>query len=177
MVSTSVEATQKVDVAIAGFHLIGLCGTIRLRTSQAPDIIDITEEIEHMVQDARIAMGLVLVFTKHTTTAVVINEKESGLDKDIAAFFERLAPKDDYYYHNDFSIRTENLVADESPNGHSHALNYVLGSSQWIPVTGGLMTLGTWQRIFLVELDHPRDREVMVQVWGVGGGNGHQRGG
>ncbi len=169
------EATQKIDVGIAGFHLIGMVGTIKLTTGEAPDIVDITDRVKRLVAEAQVAMGMVVVFGKHTTTAVVLNENESGLRHDIAVLLERLAPRDQYYQHNDFDIRTENMNPDETPNGHSHMQAWLLGSNQVIPVMGGQMCLGTWQRIFLVELDSPRAREVVVQIWGVSGGNGHQK--
>lgn len=172
MVLERVIATQNVRAKIGDFYLIGVAGSIRLTTGEAPDFIDITDHVAQIVADAHVAMGMVIVFTKHTTTAIVLNENESGLRKDVAAFLERMAPKAMYYAHNDMDIRTENIVPDESPNGHSHAQSMVLGSTQLVPVIMGTMALGTWQRIFLIELDHPRDREVVVQVWGVGGGNG-----
>jgi thiamine phosphate synthase YjbQ (UPF0047 family) len=57
---------------------------------------------------------------------------------------------------------------DESPNGHSHCLQFLLGSSETVPVMGGQLLLGQWQRIFLVELDGPRpEREVLIQAVGV----------
>jgi secondary thiamine-phosphate synthase enzyme len=56
---------------------------------------------------------------------------------------------------------------DESPNGHSHCMQLLLGSSEAIPVRDGQLQLGTWQRIFLVELDGPRPaREVLIQAVG-----------
>lgn len=176
MMHDTMEAIQKVDVGIAGFHLIGMAGTIKTRTQEAPDFVDITDQVARMVQDAHVTLGFVVVFSKHTTTAVVINEKETGLMKDVTAFLERLAPRHAYYTHNDFDVRTENMTPDEIPNGHAHLQNWILCSSQTIPVLGGKMGLGTWQRIFFVELDSPRDREVIVQIFGVSGGNGHHGG-
>lgn len=174
MATTTLEATQRIDVAVASFHLVAVASKICLRTEEAPDFVDITDHVARIVQEARVSIGMTIVFTRHTTTAVKINEKEAGLMKDVAAFMERLAPRDIYYEHNDFDVRTENMQPDESPNGHAHALNWVLGSSEFVPVVSGAMALGTWQRIFFVELDHPRDREVLVQVFGVGGGNGKE---
>ena len=172
MATTTLEATQRIDVAVSSFHLVAVASKICLRTGEAPDFIDITEHVARIVQEARVSLGMAIVFTTHTTTAVKINEKESGLMKDVAAFLDRLAPRDMYYAHNDFEIRTENMQPDESPNGHAHAQNWILPTSEFVPVVSGALALGTWQRLFFVELDHPRDREVLVQVFGVGGGNG-----
>ena len=73
---------------------------------------------------------------------------------------------DDYYAHNDFSIRTVNMMVDESENGHAHCQHLFLGTSVTIPVHEGVPRLGRWQSCFLVELDHARRREVTVQVLG-----------
>ena len=173
--TTTETPTQKMDVGIAGFHLIAMAGTIKTTTGEAPDLVDITDKVAGLVAEAHVTMGMVVVFSKHTTTAVVINEQESGLKHDIAVMLERLAPRDQYYQHNDFEIRTENMNPGETPNGHSHMQAWLLGSNQIIPILAGKMALGTWQRIFLVELDSPRGREVVVQIWGISGGNGHQK--
>ena len=137
-----------------------------------PGFIDITDQVVKMVQETRVDLGWVMLYSKHTTAAIVINERESMLMKDIDAFLDRLAPRDSYYFHNDFSVRTENMNPDEKENGHSHCQHLVLGGSETIPVAEGKMCLGTWQRIFLVELDSPRPREVIVQVYGLGGVKG-----
>src|SRR6266849_3510 len=78
------------------------------------------------------------------------------------------APANVHYQHNDFRIRTHHMHDDESPNGHSHCLQFLLGTSETVPIMDGDLQLGEWQRIFLVELDGPRPkREVLVQVVGV----------
>jgi secondary thiamine-phosphate synthase enzyme len=110
--------------------------------------------------------GMVLVFSRHTTAAIKINENESLLLSDLAHFVQRLAPKEVAYRHNDFDIRTENMTEDECPNGHAHCQHLMLGTSETVPFAKGQLLLGRWQRIFLVELDRPREREVLVQVQG-----------
>ncbi|HEX8966639.1 MAG TPA: YjbQ family protein, partial [Chloroflexota bacterium] len=71
-------------------------------------------------------------------------------------------------HHNDFRTRTHHMHDDESPNGHSHCLQFLLGTSETVPVMHGQLLLGQWQRLFLVELDGPRlKREVLVQTVGV----------
>jgi secondary thiamine-phosphate synthase enzyme len=77
-----------------------------------------------------------------------------------------MAPAGDEYAHNDFSVRTVNMTPDESPNGHSHCQQLLLNTSESIPVRNGAMLLGTWQRLFLVELDRARTRTLVVQVFG-----------
>jgi secondary thiamine-phosphate synthase enzyme len=55
---------------------------------------------------------------------------------------------------------------DECPNGHAHCQHLTLGSSEMIPIIKGELAFGKWQRVFLVELDLPKSREVVVQIMG-----------
>ena len=144
-------------------HTFKLC----VETSQAPEFIDITGSVNQYVKESRVENGFVVIFSRHTTAAIKINENEPLLLKDMARFLERIASRNGYYQHNDFSIRTVNMTEGECPNGHAHCQHLVLGTSETIPVVGGQLQLGQWQRIFFVELDRPRPREVLVQLLGV----------
>ncbi len=140
--------------------------SLKVDTKDAPQLIDITDWVKGCVADSHITNGMVLVYSKHTTAAVKINENEPLLIEDMAEFLERIAPRDAYYRHNDFSIRTVNMTEDESPNGHAHLQHLMLGCSETIPLVDGKIPFGQWQSIFFIELDHPRPREVMVQILG-----------
>jgi secondary thiamine-phosphate synthase enzyme len=133
------------------------------KTEYAPQFIDITDQVRSAVREAEVEDGIACVFSRHTTAAICINENEPCLIQDMEDFLRSIAPQGVYYRHNDFSIRTPILV-DESPNGHSHCCNLLLSASAILPVEDGELSLGTWQRIFLVELDCPRNREVSVKV-------------
>ncbi len=139
---------------------------VRITTARAPQFLDITEEVEKFVAESGVQEGIVFVFSCHTTAAVRINENEPLLLRDLEEFLKRLAPRDLYYCHNDFSIRTHNMTPDECPNAHAHCQHLLLGASEAVPIVGGKLFLGKWQRIFLVELDRPREREVLLQVVG-----------
>ncbi|MCC7369808.1 MAG: YjbQ family protein [Chloroflexi bacterium] len=141
--------------------------SIELVTTTAPEFIDLTERVEDIVARSPVTEGLAVVFSRHTTAAITLNELEPLLLEDMAEFLDRLAPKSHPYRHNDFDIRTVNMTPDESPNGHSHCLQLALGSSQTIPIRDGRMVLGQWQRIFMVELDRSRPREAVVQTFGL----------
>ena len=148
----------------------GFCSrseAIDLQTTGAPQFVDITERVERALARSGLGDGLVVVFSRHTTAAITINENEPLLMDDMARFLERLAPHAAAYRHNDFTVRTVNMTADESPNGHAHCLQLVLGASQTIPVQDGRLGLGRWQRVFLVELDRARSRQVVVQAFGL----------
>ncbi|HDC92252.1 MAG TPA: YjbQ family protein, partial [Candidatus Acetothermia bacterium] len=132
---------------ITGLH------TFSVRTERAPQFVDITERVQELVEEMGVKQGIVTVFTRHTTAAIRINENEPLLLSDMEEFLKRLAPKDLYYRHNDFGIRTHNMTEDECPNAHAHCQHLILGASETIPVMEGKLALGRWQRIFLVELD------------------------
>ena len=146
--------------------------TLRVRSTAAPEFIDITEQIEELVSDSEVRNGYVLVFSRHTTAAITIQENEPLLLVDMASFLERMSPRTAHYRHNDFTVRTVHMHEDECPNGHSHCQHLTLGSSEYIPVIDGALPLGEFQRIFMVELDDEKaargvQRELLVQVMGV----------
>lgn len=139
---------------------------IRRVAREAPEFIDITADVVRAVEESGIREGMVLVFSRHTTAAVKINENEPLLLRDMARFLEEAAPREGDYRHNDFVIRTANMTEDECPNGHAHCQHLLLSASETIPVSAGKPLLGQWQSIFLIELDRPRTREVVVQIQG-----------
>ena len=139
---------------------------LRLDTKKAPEFIDITDWVCQCVAQSRVSNGFAIVYSKHTTAAVKINENEPLLLQDMASFLEKFSPRNGGYYHNDFSIRTVNMTPDEVPNGHAHLQHLLLGSSETVPVVDGNLPFGRYQSIFFIELDHPRSREVMVQIVG-----------
>ena len=139
---------------------------ILLETTRAPEFIDITADVVGLARESGARDGLVSVYTKHTTAAIKINENEPLLLTDMEAFLARAAPRDAYYGHNDFSLRTVNMNEDECPNGHAHCCHLLLGTSETIPLIDGELQLGLYQRVFLVELDRPRQREVLITIAG-----------
>ncbi|MCC6179903.1 MAG: YjbQ family protein [Chloroflexi bacterium] len=141
--------------------------SIALVTSTAPEFIDLTERVEDIVARSSVTDGLAVVFSRHTTAAITLNELEPLLLDDMTDFLERMAPRGHQYRHNDFTVRTVNMTPDESPNGHAHCLQLMLGASQTIPIRDGRLVLGQWQRIFMVELDRGRPREAIVQTFGL----------
>jgi secondary thiamine-phosphate synthase enzyme len=140
--------------------------TLRFRTSAAREFIDVTDQVAAVVRHSEVSQGWVSVFSKHTTAAVVVNENEPLLLQDMGAMLERLSATAATYEHNDLSRRKGEMDADECANGHSHCQHLLIGGSENIPVAEGRLDLGRWQRIFLLELDRPRDRQLVVQVFG-----------
>ena len=143
-----------------------VCEALEIETTGAPGFHDITDEVKDIVRESGISFGQVTVFSNHTTAAIRINENEPLLLRDMARTLRSLAPSNAYYEHNDFGRRTVNMNDDECANGHSHCQHLFLSTSETIPVMDGEATLGQYQRVFLIELDHPRMRRVLVNVVG-----------
>lgn len=140
-----------------------------LVTERASQLIDLTDDVLDVVERSAVTNGTALVYSPHTTCAVVINERESGFLDDFADFLDELAPAEGRYYrHDDLAIRREGLDDDDlHPNGWSHLRSGMLASaSQSIPIVDGQLMLGRWQRIFFCELDRSRPRKVFIQVVG-----------
>jgi secondary thiamine-phosphate synthase enzyme len=150
--------------------LIHLFENHDLVTEHAMQFVDVTDDVRSAVERARVSNGMALVYSPHTTCAVVINESESGFVEDFADLLDALAPSEGRYYrHDDLEIRTEGIEDDtaEFPNGHSHLRAGLLASSsQTIPIVDGSLMLGVWQRVFFCELDRSRPRKVFIQVVG-----------
>lgn len=141
-----------------------LSQTFMIRTERGPQFIDITERIEEVAHQSGVSNGFAVVFSKHTTAAIRINENEPALLSDMERMLEGIAPCRGQYQHNEFA----HAFSDngERPNGHSHCQHLLLGASEAVPIVDGRLLVGQWQRIFLIELDRARDREVVVQFVG-----------
>lgn len=146
--------------------MLALTNRLVFETTRAPEFIDLTDDVVRFVRESRVQNGCVIIYSRHTTAAIKVNENEPLLLKDMEQFLERMAPRDGDYGHNDFSIRTVNLEEDDCPNGHAHCQHLLMSTSETVPVIDGELQLGRWQRVFLVELDRPRSREVVLQVLG-----------
>ncbi len=165
-------ALRRVNAPVSnnGTHTDAFCylhDELRYRTEDGPSFRDITDAVRGIVQQARIVVGQVTVFSQHTTAAIILQEHEPLLLDDLRDRLQAWAPTGAYYRHNDFEIRTVNMHEDEPENGHSHVQHMLLGTSETIPVLNGDLHIGEFQSIFLVELDEARDRRVSVTVLGV----------
>ncbi len=120
-------------------------------------LVDITDDVREAVSKSGVEEGIVHVFSRHTTAAVIVNEPESGLLRDVVNKLEELVPEGAGYEHD----KVDN-------NADSHLRAILLGPSVTLPVAGGEPVLGTWQSILFVELDGPRTRRVLVTVVGDG---------
>ncbi|MFY8147796.1 MAG: secondary thiamine-phosphate synthase enzyme YjbQ [Prochlorococcaceae cyanobacterium] len=124
---------------------------------------DITAELQALVDQAGLREGLLVAAGQHTTTALVVNENEVRLLADIERFFLEQVPPDRPWLHNDLHLRPD-IPPDEPRNAHSHLIALMLGNHLTLPVVEGHLGLGRYQAVLLVELDGPRQREVLVQL-------------
>ncbi|MGH2683647.1 MAG: secondary thiamine-phosphate synthase enzyme YjbQ [Actinomycetota bacterium] len=133
------------------------------------EVVDLTDDLRAAVKDSGVTEGCVAVFCAHTTCTLILNELEDGALDDLRRRLDHLAPADVYYGHDDLERRRQNLQeGHERPNGRAHVMQMLLGgSSHVIPVIGGEPALGRWQRLLLLELDEPRERQVVFHAFGV----------
>ena len=143
--------------------------TIHVTTTQPTEFVDLTDRLELLVANAGFRFGILNVQTLHTTTAVVVNEHEPLLLADFRSLLETAAPRDGRYQHDDLTVRTVNMTDAERPNGHAHCQALLLPSSACLNVVQGRLRLGQWQRVFFVELDGPRERDLSVLIVGEAG--------
>jgi secondary thiamine-phosphate synthase enzyme len=151
---------EKIGAGLRAYH-----DTIRLQTTECLEFIDLTSLVEGIVARSGIRYGMVNVQTRHTTTALIINEHEPLLIEDLKRLLDHHVPRDGEYDHNDFSRRVD-VPPDEPANGHSHCKALFLPPSVMLNVADGKLQLGKWQSLFFIELDEARDRSISVMVMG-----------
>ena len=127
--------------------------TINIVTKSGFEIVSITSQVNSIVKKSGIKDGSLIVFTPHTTTAITVNEAEPRLIKDILEKLSDLVPEGEGYLHDSIDN-----------NAHAHILASIIGCSVTLPVINGRAGLGTWQSILFIELDGPRNRNVLVQI-------------
>ena len=138
--------------------------TITLETEPGINIHNITPQVKAILAATSIKNGQVIVFVRHTTTALAINEYEVRLLRDIQVYLKKLAPPTDKYLHNDLHLR--DVPPDEPENAHSHLMAMMLNNTEIIPIVDGELALGTYQSILFFELDGSRQRNILVQING-----------
>ena len=132
--------------------------TFTINTKGNCDIKDITGEVENVIIKSNLSEGNVLVFASGSTAGITTIEYEPGLLRDYPEFFNRVAPVNINYEH-------DNTWNDG--NGHSHVRAALQGASLTVPFKQRNLLLGTWQQIIFIDFDNrSRRREVIVQITG-----------
>jgi len=131
---------------------------IHTKTKGYCDIHNLTDEANQKVATSGVEDGQATLFVVGSTAGLTTVEYEPGLVKDLHELFEKIAPQDKYYHHEE---------TWHDGNGFSHVRASLLKPSLTVPIVDGKLTLGTWQQIVLIDFDNrPRAREVVLQVMG-----------
>ena len=133
--------------------------TLKIPTRPVYHMVDITPELTARVSESGVQDGTVCVFNVGSTAGVTTVEYEPGLETDMETLFERLAPAEGRYDHNE---------RWHDGNGFSHVRASLLKPSLTIPIMGGRLRLGTWQQVVVINFDNrPRQRTIALQVMGM----------
>ena len=124
-------------------------------TKSRTELVDITDMVEETVRKSGITSGICIVHSVHSTTAIIVNEHEAGLINDIIKKVQHDFPKGAGWLHD--------RVDD---NADAHLASSYIGPTRIFPVRYGRLVRGTWQNIFLLELDGPRTRSIIIEVMG-----------
>ena len=127
--------------------------SFNLDTKKNFEIIDITSKVNDLID---VNQGIVSIFSRHSTSAIVVNENESGLLNDLEFMMDNLV-SDKFSYEHD-------RIDD---NARSHLKSFLLSSSECLPIRNNRLDLGTWQSVFFIELDGPRhNRTISLTIIG-----------
>ena len=131
---------------------------LTFKTKSKKEFINITSDVEKLVQKSSITEGICLVNAMHITASVFINDNESGLHHDYDKWLEGLAPHEpiDQYKHNDTG----------EDNADAHLKRQVMGREVVIAITDGNLDFGPWESIFYGEFDGQRNKRVLVKIIG-----------
>jgi secondary thiamine-phosphate synthase enzyme len=131
---------------------------LNVNTRGEVDIINITDDVQKIVNKSKIKEGIACLFVPGSTGTITTIEYEPGLMKDLPKALQKIAPKGEYYNHHE---------TWHDDNGHSHVRASLMGPGINVPIKNGKIIHGTWQQIVFVELDtSPRDRNIIVQIVG-----------
>jgi len=135
----------------AGYGLVNM--QFSISTKKKIELIDITGQIEYAVERSGAKTGLCTVYAPHATAAIIINEFEPNIQKDFEKVFETMLPHADYMHDH---------IDNNAP---AHLLSGLIGCGRTIPIEGGKLALGTWQKIIFCEFDGPRSlRNIVVTI-------------
>src|SRR5664279_1965869 len=126
---------------------------LAIKTHKKREIIDITQKVEGVVwKHYPDKTGICQLNMLHTTAALATADLDPGTDLDMLDAFEIMVPKLDYRHEHN---------PEHVPD---HILSALIGTSVSLAVESGLLLLGTWQRVVLIELDGPRERELVMAL-------------
>ncbi len=126
--------------------------TLNLQTSKRIEAVNITYEVKKIVDSSNKDDGLCLIYTPHTTAAIIINE---GADPDVMGdllkHLESLVPHNNSYRHIE-------------GNSDSHIKASIIGNSRMVAFENKKLLLGRWEAVYFLEFDGPRNRKVYISL-------------
>lgn len=161
---------------------------LKVDTGRGVSMVDLTQRVQACVDASNVKEGVATVLAKHSTVGVMLNEWEPRFVDDARHFLLGLAPREGHYLHNDLDFRCgppdwpggdeawRTFRMGEPVNAHSHLIQFVVGTTEAVPVTGGKLAIGTYQNIIVVDADgpvgtlgSPKTRSICVQIQGCDG--------
>ncbi len=126
--------------------------TFQVKTSKKDRVVDITGQINKLIKDSNKKSGVCILSVLHTTCALTTADLDPGTDLDFLESLRKLLPKISYRHPHDPS---------HTPD---HILSLIIGTSLSLIFENRTLSLGTWQRVILVELNGPREREIAYSI-------------
>ncbi|HTX02784.1 MAG TPA: secondary thiamine-phosphate synthase enzyme YjbQ [Candidatus Acidoferrales bacterium] len=130
---------------------------LTMQTAKRYEIVDITDDVQRFCLKSKLADGIIVVSAMHITASIFVNDHEPGLWKDIATWLEELAPRKPDYKHHDTG----------EDNADAHLKRMILGHQVVVPVTGGKLDFGPWERVHYGEFDGQRPKRILLKALGL----------
>lgn len=124
---------------------------IKFSTDSKDQVVNLTSQLKSKVKNFDIEEGICLAFAPHATGVLVLNENESGVKEDYLKGIYEMVPEKNNYKHDRIDS-----------NAHSHIKSAFFGQERIIPITKGSLDLGTWQNLFFIETDGPRNKRKVI---------------
>jgi len=130
--------------------------SIKINTNGLNNFVNITENVIDVIKQSKIKNGMVFINSLHNTAALIMQEDDSTIHRDLVNTLEKIVPLKGEYEHN----------YEGNENAAAHLKTNLLASNLTIPLENGKLVLGTWQQIFFIEFFEPREREIVVTIVG-----------
>lgn len=127
--------------------------TIEITTDKPNGLYDITDHVHKFVKESKTQNGLVQIYVRHATAAIMIQENwDESVQTDVVNLLKKLIPSGVWLHDR------------QDGNGDAHLKSGIVGPSETVPLVDGNVALGKWQNIFLCEFDGPRKREIIITI-------------
>ena len=131
---------------------------LSVNTQQAGEYYDVTDDLILFVKDTRIEKGILMAYSLHTTTGLVVNEgSDPGVGKDVSQILWELIPENREWNHTE----------ESPPDSAAHVKAQIIGNSIFLGIDNSQLVLGTWQRVYFIEYIEARERKIFVTAFGI----------